>query len=253
MVEVLGMKVTIVGSGDAFGTGGRCNSCFRIDGEPGALLVDFGASALVSWNALGMSTLDIGGVVVSHLHGDHFGGLPFLLLQSQFVAERRTPLVIAGPPGLHTRLEMACEVFFPGMTGNRWNFPWSVVEIEPGAGRQIAGFDVTTLEVRHPSGAPATGVRVSDGKKVFAYSGDTGWTANLPILAQDADLFMIECYSGGRPIPNHIDWPRLRENLHMLKARKIAVTHMGLSALQLTAEMAAQGLIIAEDGKIIEL
>lgn len=247
------MKLTVVGSGDAFGTGGRGNTCFRLDGNPGTLLVDFGASALVGWNRLGMSTLDIGAVVISHLHGDHFGGLPFLLLESQFVSERRKPLVIAGPPGLHTRLEMACEVLFPGMTGNRWAFPWSVLEIEPGASREIAGFQVQTIEVRHPSGAPATGIRVNDGKTTFAYSGDTSWVPNLEVLAAEADLFMIECYGGERPIPNHIDWPSLEKNLPKLGARRICVTHMGRSALERSAEIAAKGLLIAEDGKVIDI
>lgn len=247
------MKVTVVGSGDAFGTGGKSNACFRVDSASGVLLVDFGGSALVSWNRLGMSTLDIDGVVVSHLHGDHFGGLPFLLLQSQFVAERRAPLVIAGPPGLHTRLEMACEVLFPGMTGNRWSFDWSVVEIDPGSARDIAGFDVRSIEVKHPSGAPATGLRVTDGGKIFGYSGDTGWTASLPEIADGADLFVVECYAGARAIPNHIDWPNLRANLPALKARRIAVTHLGPSALDCVQEIASCGLAIADDGMVFEL
>ncbi len=148
-----------------------------------------------------MSTLDIGAVVISHLHGDHFGGLPFLLLESQFVSERRKPLILAGPPGLHTRLEMACEVLFPAMTGNRWSFPWHVLEITPGSTEKIAGFDVKTLEVRHPSGAPATGIRVSDREKLFAYSGDTSWMANVPVIADGADLFMCECYAAETPHP----------------------------------------------------
>ena len=161
--------------------------------------------------------------------------------------------MIAGPPGLHTRLEMACEVLFPGMTGNRWNYPWSVVEIDPGTTKEIAGFDVSTLEVRHPSGAPATGIRVADDEKLFAYSGDTSWTANLEKIAQDADLFIVECYAGDRPIPNHIDWPTLKARVNTLKARRIAVTHMGRSALARIEEIAASGFIIAEDGKIIDL
>jgi ribonuclease BN (tRNA processing enzyme) len=247
------MKVTVVGSGDAFGTGGRSNTCFRVDSNVGTVLVDFGASALVSWNRLGMSTLDIGAVVISHLHGDHFGGLPFLLLESQFVSERRKPLILAGPPGLHTRLEMACEVLFPGMTGNRWSFPWHVLEITPGSTEKIAGFDVKTLEVRHPSGAPATGIRVSDGEKLFAYSGDTSWMANVPVIADGADLFMCECYAAEHPIPNHIDWSNLKLQLPNLKARQIAVTHLGRKALAHVAEIAAAGLAIAEDGKVFDL
>lgn len=247
------MKVTVVGSGDAFGSGGRIHTCFRVDGAHGAMLVDFGASALVGLNRLGMSTLDIKGVVISHLHGDHFGGLPFLLLESQFVAERKAPLVIAGPPGLRARLEMACEVFFSGMTANRWSFDWRVEEIEPGSSANIAGYSVSTLEVRHPSGAPSTGVRLSDGAKTFAYSGDTSWVPNLERLAKGADLFMIECYSGDKPIPYHLDWATLQENLPKLEARHICVTHMGRSALARVDEIAAKGLLVAEDGKIIEL
>ncbi len=247
------MKVTIVGSGDAFGSGGRSNTCFRLDSAPGTLLVDFGGSALVSWKRLGMSTLDIGAVVISHLHGDHFGGLPLLLLESQYAACRRTPLVIAGPPGLRARLEILCEALYPGMTGNNWNFPWSVLEIEPGGVQSVAGFELHTLEVSHPSGAPSTGVRVSDGEKVFSYSGDTGWMEALPLLAKDADLFIIECSAGMTPLSSHINWPVLEANLDRLKAQRIAVTHMGPSAWELREHMLARGLIIAEDGKVIQL
>lgn len=246
------MKVTVVGSGDAFGTGGRGNTCFRVDSPCGTLAVDFGASALVGWNRLEMSTLDLQAVVISHLHGDHFGGLPFLLLENQFVSMRKTPLVIAGPPGLGTRLEMACEVLFPGMTGNRWAFPWTVVEIEPGSSARIAGFEVSSIEVRHPSGAPATGVRVHDGERTFSYSGDTAWVENIYTLARDADLFMVECYSGDKSIPNHVDWPTLEANLEKLAARRICVTHMGKSALRMRVAMAAKGLLIADDGKVFE-
>jgi ribonuclease BN (tRNA processing enzyme) len=42
-------------------------------------------------------------VFVSHLHGDHFGGLPFLILDGQF-SGRTEPLTVAGPPGTADRL-----------------------------------------------------------------------------------------------------------------------------------------------------
>ena len=93
------MKVTIVGCGDAFGSGGRSHTCFRLDAAGRTLLVDFGAGAIIAWNEAGFATSDIDAVVVSHLHGDHFGGLPFLLLQCQFVERRCKPLVLLGPPG----------------------------------------------------------------------------------------------------------------------------------------------------------
>ncbi len=247
------MKVTFVGCGDAFGSGGRGNTCIRLDTQGRTIVVDFGATALLSWHRLGFSTDDIDAIVVSHLHGDHFGGLPFLLLEAQFVAERRKPLTIVGPPGTRNRIEMACEVFFPGMTANRWNYTWNVEELPPGSNFELEGVDVHTMEMRHPSGAPATGLQLGDGRKTFAYTGDTGWNDNIIPLAGRSDLFVTECYSGERSIPNHVDWHTLRRNLPDIGAKKIAVTHLGRSALACTREMEAEGLIVAEDGKVIDL
>jgi ribonuclease BN (tRNA processing enzyme) len=51
-------------------------------------------------------------VILSHLHGDHFGGVPFLILDGQFTRRTR-PLVVAGPPGVEARVREAMEVFFP--------------------------------------------------------------------------------------------------------------------------------------------
>ena len=46
-------------------------------------------------------------VLITHLHGDHFGGLPFFILDAQLVSRRTAPLTIAGPPGLRDRLTTA--------------------------------------------------------------------------------------------------------------------------------------------------
>ena len=245
------MRLTVVGCGDAFGSGGRSHTCFRLDAGGRCLVVDFGAAAIVAWTRMGFSTNEIDALVVSHLHGDHFGGLPFLLLDCQFRARRTKPLVIAGPPGLRARLDMACEAFFPGMTGNRWTFPLTVQEMEPGQGADLAGFAVETRAVRHPSGAPATGVRASAGGRTFAYSGDTTWTEALVALADGADLFVCECYSGEAPVPNHIDWPNLRERLPSLRARVVMTTHLGVSALARQDDMREAGVRVAEDGLVV--
>ena len=133
------MRVTIVGSGDAFGSGGRFNTCFFVETARGTLLVDCGASALVALKAQGIDPLRIDGIVLSHLHGDHFGGLPFLLLDGQFLARRERPLTIAGPPGTRTRVDQLMEVFFPKSTGSNWRFPWEVVEIDVGRETEILG------------------------------------------------------------------------------------------------------------------
>ena len=249
------MKVTIVGCGDAFGSGGRSHTCFRLDAAGHTLLVDFGAGAIIAWNRSGFATSEIDAVVVSHLHGDHFGGLPFLLLQCQFVERRRKPITFLGPPGLRARLDMAFEVFFPGTRSMRWTFDWTVVEVLPRHQYDIAGFSLLTLEVDHPGGAAATGVRVTGGGRVFAYSGDTAWIESLIDLAAGADLFIIECYSAARPIPGHIDWPTLDLNRSRLAARRLMVTHMGESegAGELRDRLSRCGIGTCADGDVIDL
>src|SRR5690348_6016569 len=107
------MKLTVIGCGDAFGSGGRSNTCFMVEEGGCTILLDCGASAPVALKARNVDLNTIDGVVLSHLHGDHFGGLPFLLLDWQFHQRRERPLTIAGPPGTRERLDAACEVFFP--------------------------------------------------------------------------------------------------------------------------------------------
>jgi ribonuclease BN (tRNA processing enzyme) len=120
------MRLTIIGSGDAFGSGGRFNTCFFLETAKGKLLVDCGASSLVALKAQGLDPNEVDGIVLSHLHGDHFGALPFLLMDAQFLMRRERPLLIAGPPGTRTRLDQSLEVFFPRSSTNKWRFSWKV-------------------------------------------------------------------------------------------------------------------------------
>jgi ribonuclease BN (tRNA processing enzyme) len=247
------MKVTAIGTGDAFGSGGRFHTCWRLDAGGKTICVDFGAAAIVGWAKTHRPTTDIDAIVISHLHGDHFGGLPFLLLESQFVSRRRKPLLIVGPPGLEARLKALCEAMFANSSSISWSFPLQVREVLPGDRERFDGFDFASFEVVHPSGAPSTAVRVSAGGRTFAYSGDTAWVEALVEVARDADVFVCECYSGETPTPYHVDWPTLRSNLGRLQARSILVTHLGESALRKIDEIRAAGVRVAEDGLVFEV
>lgn len=247
------MRLTILGSGDAFGSGGRFNTCFMIETAGRRILLDFGATSLVALRARGLEPSAIDAIILSHLHGDHFGGLPFLLLDAQFLSRRDRPLVIAGPPGSRDRIAAALEVFFPRASGTNWRFPWEVVEMAPGAPSEILGIAVTTAEVVHPSGAPSTAVRLSDGATVLAYSGDTEWTDALIPIADGADLFIIECYEHARFVTGHITWSLLKTRLLDLRARRIMITHMNPSMLERTDEAKQAGLLVAEDGLVVDV
>jgi len=246
------MKLTIVGCGDAFGSGGRMNTCFWLETAKASLVVDFGASSLVALKALKLDPNRIDGVVLSHLHGDHFGGLPLLLLDYQFLARRERPLLIAGPTGTRARLDALMEAFFPKSTGSKWRFPWSVQEIAPGAPDEVLGHAIVTAEVRHQSGAPSTALRLSDGTKTFAYSGDTEWTDALLPIAREADLFICECYGFAGKLSGHLTWEILQPNLAALAAKRTMLTHMNPTMLARLDEVRAGGVLLAEDGLKLE-
>jgi ribonuclease BN (tRNA processing enzyme) len=246
------MRLTIVGCGDAFGSGGRTNTCFWLETAKGTIAVDFGASALPALKARRLDPNAIGAIVLSHLHGDHFGGLPFLLLDYQFLARRERPLTIAGPPGTRARLDAALEAFFPKAGGTKWRFPWAVQEIAVGVESDVLGHSLQTAEVIHQSGAPSTALRLSDGEKTFAYSGDTEWTeALLPIAAQ-ADLFICECYAYAGKMTGHLSWEILKPRLADLNAKRTTLTHMNPSVLDRLDEIKAAGVLIAADGLVFD-
>jgi ribonuclease BN (tRNA processing enzyme) len=249
----MSMRITIVGSGDAFGSGGRFNSCLFIETAKGTLLLDCGATSLVALKAHGLDPNRIDGIVLSHLHGDHFGALPFLLLDAQFLARRDKPLLIAGPPGTRKRLDQALEVFFPLSTESKWRFPWKVIEIALDRDTEFLGHKVRTAEVIHQSGAPSTAVRLSDGKTLLAFSGDTEWTETLVAVADGADLFICECYAHDGVIAGHMSWQILKRRLPDLRARRIMVTHMNPTMLARLDEVRAAGVLIAEDGMVVEI
>jgi ribonuclease BN (tRNA processing enzyme) len=170
------------------------------------VLLDCGATSLTALKSLGLEPGEISTVLVSHLHGDHFGGLPFLILDAQFTRRTR-PLTVAGPPGTAARLRQAMEVLFPGSASADRRFSLDITELVPGGTTTVAGLAVTNWPVSHPSGAPALALRLHLGGKTIAYTGDTAWTDDLVTAAADADLLIAEAYSFDKPIPTTFATP----------------------------------------------
>jgi ribonuclease BN (tRNA processing enzyme) len=244
------VRVRFVGSGDAFGSGGRWQTCIQLSGEGQVLLVDCGATSLTAMKAQGLDPNEVGAVAVTHLHGDHFGGLPFLILDGQF-SRRTEPLRVAGPPGIRARLAEAMEVLYPGSSQVQRRFEVEVTELRTdGTPASLGAATVSGWEVVHACGAPPLALRVELGGRSFAYSGDTQWTAALAEAAHEADLFAVEAYTFDRPVRYHLDYQTLREHLGELRAQRIVLTHMSADML---ARLADAGTPAAYDGMIADL
>ena len=246
-----GVAVTFAGSGDAFGTGGRYQSCIHLSAGDGAdpVLLDCGASSLSALRRFGLDPGEIAAVFVSHLHGDHFGGLPFLILDAQF-SHRLRPLAVAGPPGIARRLTEAMECLFPGSSGVSRRFRLDVAELTPGTPRTVAGVEVTGREVDHPSGAPALALRLGLGGRVVAYTGDTAWTDVLLSVADGADLLIAEAYRMDKDVPFHLRHADLAARRHLLTSARIVLTHLGPDVLSRPGEVPFE---TARDGLVLDI
>ena len=143
-------------------------------------------------------------------------------------------------------------MFFPKSTGSKWKFDWRAQETAVDVPSDVLGHSLLTAEVIHQSGAPSTALRLSDGEKVFAYSGDIEWTDALLPIARDADLFICECYAYAGKLTGHMSWEILKARLDDLRARQVMVTHMNLSVLARLDEIEAAGVLIAADGLTLE-
>ena len=248
------MSLTLrgVGCGDACGSGWRLHTCFHLDAGSTRVFVDFGATSLYGLQRLGIDACAVDAIVLSHLHGDHFGGLPFLLLHSQFVSCRGRPLVIAGPPGVEARVRAAQEVLFPGSSRNELCFDLVFQELPVDGKTEVAGISVETFEVSHPSGAPSLALKLSGGGRTFAYSGDTELTETLVDVARGADLFICESYAFEKPIPYHVEYVDIVAARERLKAGRIMLTHLGPEALARRGEF-DPSFLVAEDGMVVEV
>ena len=244
------MKIRFLGCGDAFGSGGRFNTCFHVSGKRSNLLIDCGASSLIAMRRFDVDPNGIEAILVSHLHGDHFGGLPFFLLDAHLVSRRTGKLTIAGPPGLAERLHQAREVLFPGSAGIALRFPLDIIELTAGRPTAIAAVAVTAYPVSHYSGAPSYALRVETEGFAIAYSGDTEWVDSLLAAARGADLFVCEAYFYDKRVKYHLDYATLAGKFAELGARRIILTHLSAELLGRRSELAVE---TAEDGMVIDL
>jgi ribonuclease BN (tRNA processing enzyme) len=281
----MSVRVTALGSGDAFCAAGRGHTCWLIEASdaPAAAaggdvaLVDAGATALAALWRLGVDPQRIASVHFTHLHGDHIAGWPFLLIDAHHRARRTRPLFASGPPGTRERLQKLFEACYADAAGRPLPFELRVDELAPGESASAPALRVTALRAQHMR-APhvALSLRVEAGGRLLAFTGDTGPHDGLPALARDADALFAECTdlrapADGAPEPRtsadypreagrrHLAWDDLRVLLPRLGVRRVALAHLSAEVRaakrQLEDEARALGLslTVCDDLDAIEV
>ncbi len=245
----MAVSVRFVGSGDSFGSGGRFQTCIVVDGPQSRVAIDFGTSSLIALAQQGLEHNSIDAILLTHLHGDHCGGVPFLLMDAMLGAKRTRPLVVAGPRDLQRRMGAIREALFPGSHVMTPKFPLTWLEMEPGRPHHVLDLVVTPQHARHTAETNPTAIRVEIGGKVVSYTGDTEWTDDVARVAAGADLFIAESYYYDKPVKWHLNYPTIAAHRESFGAKRVILTHMSREMLaqvdNVPEECAYDGLVVS--------
>jgi ribonuclease BN (tRNA processing enzyme) len=219
------LDLTFIGTGNAFAPGGLCWNGFVANRK---YLFEAPPQALMSLNRLGIDPNELEAVILSHHHGDHFLGLPFLLLHWKHIGRTR-PLRIIGPRGTQALTRKICEDVYPGLLDPpRFELEW--VDAEPGIRITAGELAMEPVPVKHdPLLNQTLGYQCELGGRRFGYTGDSAMCEAVLGLARHSEVLVSECASRDSRFPMHMnlidDMPRLRQTLAL--DATLVMTHLG--------------------------
>ena len=230
------MKLTFLGTGNAFAPR-RDWGCVLVND---ALLLDAGPSLLVNLKRLSLDPARIGHVFLSHFHGDHFFGLPFLLLEYRFLAKTDALLAVIGPPGVEERVRAAAMLAYPDIFAAGWPRPLQFVEARDGETATVNGIAFTPVAMRHGNREmQAFGYRIALPDGALAYTGDTTMTNAVYDLIDGARVLLLEATSEEES-PVHLGRTALRQVLSRAPRDSAAfLTHFDTPDAEAWADLGA--------------
>ena len=180
---------------------GQARSGYLVTSDGTRLLLDCGPGVAT---ALSVHTRPdaLAGIVVTYAHLDHCydlvpigktllgAGLRYPVAGAPPQTDVRIPKVPLYLPAGMTDTVHRLAGLFPVTTApaldRAFDLAFDVREYTDGAAITIGGADVRLMVL-------ACGVRVTTADGTLAYTGDTGRTPALPVLAEGADLLLAEC------------------------------------------------------------
>ena len=244
------MRMHVLGCGDAFGSGGRQQSAYLIETDEHLFFLDCGPTALLAMKRAGFDPQSVDAIILSHLHGDHFGGLPFFLIDDLYRKPRHKPLIIAGPPGTEERVLRLTEIMYAGTPRAEQLSMHEFHALRPNEAQPVGPLEVFPFPVPHQTHDISLALKIAHQGKQILFSGDSAWTELFIEQARGVDLFLCECSFYREQAGMHINYQTLQQNLPRLDCRRIVLTHLGEEMLARRDELT---VTIAHDGMVIEI
>ena len=190
------------------------------------------------------SLQDLDTIIITHFHGDHYGGLPFVLLYLATYGQHKK-LEIVSPAGCREKLMRLLDLLYPG-SGIMAKLQITFTAFEEHRIINAGELKIEGFPVVHSREANPHAVRIELDGKIISYSGDTEWTEKLIPVAEHADLFICECCFYTMEVKGHLNYLQLQENLPKLNYKKILLTHfdkeMLLNVKNISLDYAVDGM-----------
>jgi ribonuclease BN (tRNA processing enzyme) len=217
------IELLFLGSGNAFAPG-RSYGSFLVDER---ILFEAPPTTLPALRGMGKLLEDIQYIFISHFHGDHCFGLPFIFLDHYFMTKRENPLTIIGPKGLKKLTHTLIDLAYPDTRKDySQNFPVEFLEVSPGKEYILQGMTFKVYKMFHGK-LPSLGFSLLYKHRRLAYSGDTGPCPSLYELLHDAHIAIIEMTSIDGVYPYHLNQENVLEIRRRLSSKtSLILTHL---------------------------
>lgn len=240
------MKLTFLGTGDAFSNEGRNNVSILIESFELDLRILFDCSpqCVPSLRKLGFKISDLDYVFITHIHGDHVAGLPFMAL-SLIYPEIGGRFSVLGPPGLEKFLKESYALFYG--SGN----PERVIDFLP----LDAKLPIKMHHIDSRHSVPGLIYRLDLEGKSIVYTGDTSkvdlsdFSRRATILIHEASDETEDSTSG------HSTLKQAAETARDAQVEKLFVVHMPRhdSEIIRSAKTTFENVYFPMDGEVVEL
>jgi len=194
------MNITCLGTGSAFTLRNYQTNFLLTSIERKRLLIDCGSDARHALNELHLSYKDIDTVYISHLHGDHCGGLEWLGFSTFFDPKCKKPTLYISQ---QLKDKLWSEVLRGGMSSVQSRILslddyFEVISIEPNGSFDWEGATFTPVQTAHIMDGfvivPSFGLMVEhNGKRTFFTTDTQHCPSQITDFYNMSDLIIHDC------------------------------------------------------------